>query len=38
MLGPSIAQAATRTCPPLYTRFSSLPSLRTHVLAWIAKS
>ncbi|MEY4564124.1 MAG: hypothetical protein RLZZ618_3401 [Pseudomonadota bacterium] len=36
-LAPPIARAVTRVHPSLYTLFNSLPVLRTHVLAWIAK-
>ncbi len=37
-LAPPIARAVTRAHPALYTLFNALPPLRTHVLAWIAKS
>ena len=37
-LAPPIARAITRLHPSLYTVFNALPLLRTHVLAWIAKS
>jgi SAM-dependent methyltransferase len=37
-LAPPIARAVTRVHPALYTLFNALPPLRTHVLAWIAKS
>ena len=37
-LAPPIARAVTRLHPALYTLFNSVPLLRTHVLAWIAKS
>ncbi len=36
-LAPPIARAVTRLHPSLYTVFNTLPLLRTHVLAWIAK-
>jgi SAM-dependent methyltransferase len=36
-LAPPLARAVTRLHPALYTAFSSLPWLRTHVLAWIDK-
>jgi SAM-dependent methyltransferase len=36
-LAPPIARAVTRIHPALYTLFNTLPPLRTHVLAWIAK-
>jgi SAM-dependent methyltransferase len=36
-LAPPIARAVTRVHPSLYTLFSAVPLLRTHVLAWIAK-
>lgn len=36
-LAPPIARAVTRFHPSLYTLFNSVPLLRTHVLAWIAK-
>ena len=36
-LAPPIARAVTRFHPTLYTLFNTLPALRTHVLAWIAK-
>jgi hypothetical protein len=36
-LAPPIARAVTRIHPSLYTVFNTLPLLRTHVLAWIAK-
>jgi SAM-dependent methyltransferase len=37
-LAPPIARVVTRVHPGLYTLFNALPPLRTHVLAWIAKS
>ena len=36
-LAPPLARAVTRVHPGLYTLFNTLPLLRTHVLAWIAK-
>jgi len=36
-LAPPLARAVTRLHPGLYTLFNTLPLLRTHVLAWIAK-
>ena len=36
-LAPPIARAVTRLHPSLYTVFNTVPWLRTHVLAWIAK-
>jgi SAM-dependent methyltransferase len=36
-LAPPIARAVTRIHPALYTLLNTLPPLRTHVLAWIAK-
>ena len=36
-LAPPIARAVTRLHPSLYTLFNTVPLLRTHVLAWIAK-
>jgi SAM-dependent methyltransferase len=36
-LAPPIARAGTRVHPSLYTVFNTVPLLRTHVLAWIAK-
>ena len=36
-LAPPIARAVSRVHPGLYTLFNTLPALRTHVLAWIAK-
>jgi len=36
-LAPPIARAVSRVHPSLYTLFNSVPLLRTHVLAWIAK-
>jgi SAM-dependent methyltransferase len=36
-LAPPIARAVTRVHPALYTLFNTLPVLRTHLLAWIAK-
>ena len=36
-LAPPIARAVTNVHPGLYTLFNTLPMLRTHVLAWIAK-
>jgi SAM-dependent methyltransferase len=37
-LAPPIARVVTRVHPGLYTLFNALPPLRTHLLAWIAKS
>jgi len=37
-LAPPIARAVTRLHPSLYTLFNLFPPLRTHVLAWIAKT
>ena len=37
-LAPPLARAVCRLHPSLYTVFNALPLLRTHVLAWIAKS
>ena len=37
-LAPPIARAVTRVHPALYTLFNTVPLLRTHVLAWIAKA
>ena len=37
-LAPPIARAVTRVHPALYTLFNAMPPLRTHVLAWIAKT
>lgn len=36
-LAPPLARAVVRLHPALYTAFNTLPWLRTHVLAWIAK-
>ena len=36
-LAPPIARAVSRLHPALYTLCNTLPLLRTHVLAWIAK-
>lgn len=36
-LAPPIARRVVRLHPALYTVFNTLPVLRTHVLAWIAK-
>jgi len=36
-LAPPLARAVTRVHPSLYTVFNTLPALRTHLLAWIAK-
>ena len=36
-LAPPLARAACRVHPALYGVFNSLPLLRTHVLAWLAK-
>jgi SAM-dependent methyltransferase len=36
-LAPPIARTVVRVHPALYTLFNSLPALRTHVLAWLAK-
>jgi SAM-dependent methyltransferase len=36
-LAPPLARALARLHPSLYTVFNTLPLLRTHVLAWIAK-
>ena len=36
-LAPPIARCVVRVHPSLYTVFNSLPWLRTHLLAWIAK-
>ena len=36
-LAPPIARTVTRVHPALYTLFNTIPALRTHVLAWIAK-
>ena len=36
-LAPPVARVVTRLHPSLYTVFNTLPLLRTHVLAWIAK-
>ena len=36
-LAPPLARAVCRVHPALYGVFNSLPLLRTHVLAWIAK-
>ncbi|CAN7404258.1 MULTISPECIES: class I SAM-dependent methyltransferase [unclassified Variovorax] len=37
-LAPPIARRVTAVHPSLYTLFNTIPLLRTHVLAWIAKS
>ncbi len=37
-LAPPIARRVTRVHPTFYTLFNAVPLLRTHVLAWIAKS
>ncbi|MEO8151867.1 MAG: class I SAM-dependent methyltransferase [Rhizobacter sp.] len=37
-LAPPIARAVTLVHPSLYTLFNTLPVLRTHVLAWLAKA
>ena len=36
-LAPPIARAVTRVHPAFYTLFNTVPLLRTHSLAWIAK-
>jgi hypothetical protein len=36
-LAPPIARRVVRLHPALYTVFNTVPALRTHVLAWIAK-
>jgi SAM-dependent methyltransferase len=36
-LAPPIARAVTRIHPAMYSVFSSVPMLRTHVLCWLAK-
>lgn len=36
-LAPPIARAVTAVHPALYTLFNTVPLLRTHTLAWIAK-
>jgi SAM-dependent methyltransferase len=36
-LAPPIARRVVRLHPSLYTAFNTIPWLRTHVLAWIAK-
>ena len=36
-LAPPIARRVARLHPSLYTLFNTVPALRTHVLAWIAK-
>ncbi len=36
-LAPPLARALCRVHPSLYTLFNTVPLLRTHVLAWIAK-
>lgn len=36
-LAPPLARAVVRVHPALYTVFNTIPWLRTHVLAWIAK-
>ena len=37
-LAPPIARVVSRWHPALYTLFNTLPLLRTHVLAWLAKN
>jgi len=37
-LAPPISRLVTRLHPSLYTAFSALPFLRTHLLCWIAKA
>jgi SAM-dependent methyltransferase len=37
-LAPPIARRVVRVSPHLYTVFNTVPWLRTHVLAWIAKT
>ena len=37
-LAPPLARAATRLHPAMYPLLNSVPWLRTHVLAWIAKA
>jgi len=37
-LAPPIARVVSRWHPSLYTLLNSLPMLRTHVLAWLAKT
>ena len=37
-LAPPIARVVSRWHPSLYTLFNTLPLLRTHVLAWLAKT
>jgi hypothetical protein len=36
-LAPPLARALCRVHPALYTVFNTLPPLRTHLLAWVAK-
>lgn len=36
-LAPPLARAVTRVHPSLYTLFNTVPLLRTHIIAWIAK-
>jgi Methyltransferase domain len=36
-LAPPLARALCRVHPALYTAFNSVPLLRTHLLAWLAK-
>ncbi len=36
-LAPPLARAVVRLHPALYTAFNTVPALRTHLLAWIAK-
>jgi hypothetical protein len=37
-LAPPIARAVSRVHPALYTVVNAVPMLRTHLLAWIAKT
>ena len=37
-LAPPIARVVSRWHPALYTLFNAVPMLRTHVLAWLAKT
>jgi hypothetical protein len=37
-LAPPLARVVSRWHPSLYTLLNSLPMLRTHVLAWLAKT
>jgi SAM-dependent methyltransferase len=37
-LAPPIARVVSRWHPGLYTLFNAVPMLRTHVLAWLAKT